>query len=249
MTKIPTVGIILAAGRGTRMNPLTLTTPKPLAKLNSGQTLIELNLQRVYNLVDSYIIVTCYLEDQIKNYLGYSYNQKPIIYVSADSPTTGTLDAFRCGAFATSAEANYLVTNADTVCSTDYYDILRSSITMDNSKCYFMATKESDHEILKSLGVFVVDKDNNFLSVAEKSPVFVSDLANVGIYYFPSNVKALIPNKPIAPKSNTLKPNEELITDLFDIYSRSHSIKILPCQSYSIAISKVGDLKSTNIND
>jgi UDP-N-acetylglucosamine diphosphorylase / glucose-1-phosphate thymidylyltransferase / UDP-N-acetylgalactosamine diphosphorylase / glucosamine-1-phosphate N-acetyltransferase / galactosamine-1-phosphate N-acetyltransferase len=248
MTKIPTVGIILAAGRGTRMNPLTLTTPKPLAKLNSGQTLLDLNLNRIYDLVDSFVIVTCYLEDKIKNYIGSSYKQKPVTYISALSPTTGTLDAFRCGVEASGKEANYIVTNADTVCSSEYYDILKDSIESDNSKCYFLATKEQDLEILKSLGVFVVDENNKYISVAEKSPIFVSDLANVGIYYFPSKVKPLIPARPIPQNSNNI-PKEELITDLFEIYSKSYQIQILPCDGYSIAISTVDDLLNTNITD
>ena len=62
--------MILAAGRGERMRPLTDTTPKPLLKIND-KSLIEyhiesLNRAGVYQLV----INTGWLGEQIKAFLG-----------------------------------------------------------------------------------------------------------------------------------------------------------------------------------
>ncbi len=62
--------MILAAGRGERMRPLTDTTPKPLLKIGN-ETLIEKNIFKLIeaNITDI-VINFAYLGDQIKKYLG-----------------------------------------------------------------------------------------------------------------------------------------------------------------------------------
>ncbi len=62
--------MILAAGRGERMRPLTDSTPKPLL-LVGGRPLIEYHLQRLAQAgVNEVVINTAYLGDQIQARLG-----------------------------------------------------------------------------------------------------------------------------------------------------------------------------------
>ena len=62
--------IILAAGRGERMRPLTDTTPKPLLRVR-GKALIEWHLEALARGgVREVIINTAWLEDQIVAALG-----------------------------------------------------------------------------------------------------------------------------------------------------------------------------------
>lgn len=66
--------MILAAGRGSRMRPLTDHTPKPLL-LVGGRPLIEYHLQRLaYAGVNEVIINIAYLGDQIQACLGDVFN-------------------------------------------------------------------------------------------------------------------------------------------------------------------------------
>ena len=62
-------GMILAAGLGKRMQPLTLKTPKPLLEINN-YTLLEraINLLIIYG-VQEIIINVHYLPDQIKSFI------------------------------------------------------------------------------------------------------------------------------------------------------------------------------------
>ena len=61
--------IILSAGFGKRLNPLTLTKPKPLLEIK-GKTLLEntINILEKYGIKDIWIN-SYYLFDQIKNFL------------------------------------------------------------------------------------------------------------------------------------------------------------------------------------
>ena len=61
--------MLLAAGRGMRLRPLTDTTPKPLLRLN-GKSLIELHLQRLAKHYQQVVINVAYKKELIKHYLG-----------------------------------------------------------------------------------------------------------------------------------------------------------------------------------
>jgi len=62
--------ILLAAGHGTRMRPLTDSTPKPLLKVN-GKALIEHHIDKLGTLGFEHIVInTAYLGHQIQQQLG-----------------------------------------------------------------------------------------------------------------------------------------------------------------------------------
>ncbi|MBB6521172.1 N-acetylmuramate alpha-1-phosphate uridylyltransferase MurU [Pseudoteredinibacter isoporae] len=62
--------MILAAGKGTRMQPLTLHTPKPLLEAG-GKSLIEHQLDRIKSAgIHEVIINIAYLGEQIREHLG-----------------------------------------------------------------------------------------------------------------------------------------------------------------------------------
>jgi MurNAc alpha-1-phosphate uridylyltransferase len=62
--------MILAAGRGERMRPLTDTTPKPLLKV-AGKCLIEYHIERLAAAgYDRLVINTSWLAEQLQDFLG-----------------------------------------------------------------------------------------------------------------------------------------------------------------------------------
>ena len=61
--------LILCAGFGKRLNPLTLDTPKPLIELNKVSVL-ETCINLIETLdVEEIFINTFYLKDQIRNFI------------------------------------------------------------------------------------------------------------------------------------------------------------------------------------
>jgi len=61
-------GIILAGGKGTRMLPLTLNTPKPLLTVQ-GRPILEWSLRGLRPNVDHVLIVVKHLKEQIEAYM------------------------------------------------------------------------------------------------------------------------------------------------------------------------------------
>jgi UDP-N-acetylglucosamine diphosphorylase / glucose-1-phosphate thymidylyltransferase / UDP-N-acetylgalactosamine diphosphorylase / glucosamine-1-phosphate N-acetyltransferase / galactosamine-1-phosphate N-acetyltransferase len=76
--------VILAAGRGVRLRPLTYDLPKPMIRL-AGKNLIEHNLDRLPAEVDELVMVVGYLAPQIINHFGNDYQGRKITYVKQRS--------------------------------------------------------------------------------------------------------------------------------------------------------------------
>lgn len=73
--------VILAAGKGTRLRPLTDNCPKPLVKV-AGKTLLDHIVTSLPTAVDELIIVTGYLEEQIKTYCGAEFHGRKVSYMT-----------------------------------------------------------------------------------------------------------------------------------------------------------------------
>ncbi len=83
--------VIVAAGRGTRMRPLTDTRPKPLLPVGE-QTLLERLLEQCAPLVDRIVIVVGYRGRAIREQIGTQYQETPIVY-REQTDRQGTADA------------------------------------------------------------------------------------------------------------------------------------------------------------
>ncbi|WP_048078091.1 sugar phosphate nucleotidyltransferase, partial [Halorubrum sp. AJ67] len=73
-------GVVLAAGRGTRMRPLTDRRPKPLLPVGN-RSLLEQVFEAAREVVDEFVVVTGYRGDAIRESIGESYRDRPVHYV------------------------------------------------------------------------------------------------------------------------------------------------------------------------
>ena len=131
--------LILCAGYGKRLNPLTLELPKPLLKLNNI-TLLE----KTFNLIKSLGIKkvklnTFYLKEKIKNFIN-DLNLDLDIEIIEDGNQILNTGGGILNMVKKSNEENFIVFNPDTIWSNEYVSCIK-----DMEKAYF---KEKSKNIL-----------------------------------------------------------------------------------------------------
>jgi len=115
---LPVDAVIMAGGKGERLMPLTLTTPKPLLKVGD-KPIIDHNITRLCLFgIDDFWISVKYLGDQIKEYFGDgSARNIKLNYIHEDEPL-GTIGAV---SKVENFEHEYiLISNSDILTNLDY---------------------------------------------------------------------------------------------------------------------------------
>lgn len=112
--------MILAAGKGTRLRPVTDYIPKPMVPLH-GKPLLEwvILYLRSYGITE-YVLAVSYLAEQIENYFGDGSRWGITIdYGRGDSPAGKAGEVWRCRQLLAGKE-RFLVVPGDTLCQLDY---------------------------------------------------------------------------------------------------------------------------------
>ncbi len=160
--------VILAAGKGTRCYPLTLTRPKALLKV-ADTTILEHNLEQLKGLVDEVIIVVGYLGEMIKKHIGNSWQGMKVRYAEqkAINGTGGALLLCR-----NLLKGRFLVLYGDDLYSRkDIERCLRHKLAV-------MAKEVPDPE---KWGIIEID-NNKVIGLTEKPAHPRSHFANTGLY-------------------------------------------------------------------
>ena len=140
--------LILCAGYGKRLNPITLKIPKPLIEINEI-ALLENSINFLEKLeIENIKINTYYLHDQIQNFiLNYKSNSK--IEIINDGNKILDTGGGILNLINRSDENDFIVLNPDTVWGDNY---LETTINMMN---YYFQKK------VKNL-LMIVNKENSF---------------------------------------------------------------------------------------
>ncbi len=167
--------IILASGEGSRLRPLTNTTPKPLLKI-LGKSLIEHNLENLWWLVEECIIVVKYMPETFKESIWKQYKNISISY-HLQGEENGTAAAIKD--IKHEKNEDILVLYWDTIYPRKE---LEKVIQSNNYGC--LVKHVENPEIY---GIF--EQENGFaLRVIEKPENFVWNLANMAAYKFNSSI-------------------------------------------------------------
>ena len=163
--------MILAAGLGTRMRPLTLVTPKPLIKLGR-KNLLERSLNLLENYgVEQIIINVHHLADQIEKFL---LDVKPKVKITISNEKDLLLDTGGGVKEGTKifGKNPFFVINPDTLWLSNYSDEMKSLEKIYNEKkkpCLLLVNKRLSFDTsLKgdfNLKNKIISKDieNNFI--------------------------------------------------------------------------------------
>ena len=124
--------LILCAGYGKRLNPITLTTPKPLLKINQI-TLLENCINLIHSLgINKILINTFYLSEKIEQFLKDKKFNLEIKIVNDGSNILDTGGGI-LNMINSSNETDFITFNPDTVWNENYKKYIK-----DMEKFYFL---------------------------------------------------------------------------------------------------------------
>lgn len=176
--------VILAAGRGTRMNHLTENTPKPM--INIGKmNLIEWKIEALPEEVDEVILIVGYLGEQIKKHFGENFSGKKMTYIEQKelNGTGGAL--FLAKDF---IKDKFLVMMGDDIYSKE--DI----VEMIENGWSILAKKVEEN--IKGAKI-VINGNNTIKEIIEGAELQKGDLNNAGMYLLGKEIF----NYPLVPKA------------------------------------------------
>ena len=173
--------LLLAAGFGTRLRPLTLQTPKCLVKIG-GEPLLERWLQSLENCNCSKILInTHYLANQVDSYISSRPVKNLDIQISHEKKLLGTAktllnnrDHFRDGLC--------LMIHADNATDFDLNKLIKAH--EDRPKQCLMTMLTFDTSNPRSCGIVETDNDGIAYSFHEKVETPPGTKANGAIYAF-----------------------------------------------------------------
>lgn len=171
--------IIPMAGRGSRLRPHTLTTPKPLIPI-AGKPIAHRLVEDIVKVISTKVTEIAFIihesfgknvEQDLINIAKELGSEGKIYY---QNEALGTAHAIMCAQ--ESLKGGVVIAYADT--------LFRADFTLDTNADSVIWVKQVDDP--SAFGVVQLDQNNRIIDFVEKPQNFVSDLAIIGIYYFKS---------------------------------------------------------------
>lgn len=177
--------VIMAGGKGTRLDPFTKILPKPLIPLGN-KPIIEHIMDHFYkNGFSKFILILNYKKEMIKMYFNENKQPYELEYVEEENylGTAGGLSLLKHR-----LNNTFIVTNCDTILEGDYRDFFNWHLERKN----LMSIVGSHREITVPYGV--LSMENGSLIEINEKPKF--DLfINTGTYVFEPDILDIAGNK------------------------------------------------------
>ena len=191
--------MILAAGRGKRMRPLTDHTPKPLLQAG-GKPLIVWHIERLVAAGLSDIVINCaWLAERLQNALGDGERYGARLHWSHEEPALETGGGI-ARALPLLGSDPFLVVNGDVWCDWDFAQAhqIAQRLTQAGTLGWLLLVDNPPHH---ASGDFSLQPDGRVLSRTDTAPAYT--FSGIGVYA-PELFSALSPDRP-APLAPVLR--------------------------------------------
>jgi len=197
--------VILAAGVGKRMLPLTQDIPKPLIKIGN-QPILDYIFDALPEEIDTVIMVVGYLENRVRMHLGSRYQGKKIRYVRQEE-LTGTATALLTTQDLFQKNERFILIYGDELPTAGE---IKGCLDKEYS---WLCCKSSNP---KQSGIADIDKTGKILQVIEKPENPTSDMSAAGIMVINSSIF----NYPLVQHDN----GEYYLTELMSGFIRDNDV-------------------------
>ena len=222
-------GVVLAAGRGTRMRPLTDRRPKPLLPVED-RSLLECVFDTAIDVVDQFVVVTGYRGAAIREAIGDSYRGYPVTYVR-QAEAKGTAHA---------------VAQAEPVVDDDFL-VLNGDVIVDASLPRALAEAEGTAVAAtevpdpRAYGVLSMSEGGSLSGIVEKPDDPPTNLANVGCYAFEPDVFEYIERTPESERGEY-----EITTTIERLLTDGRRIDVAPYEGTWLDVGRPWELLAAN---
>lgn len=179
--------VLLAAGKGKRMLPLTELRPKPLQEV-LGKSLLEWKLEALPDEVDEVIVVVGHQGDQIRAHFGDEWKGKRVLYAE-QKELNGTAGALI-------AAKDFLGERFLVMMGDDLYS--KADVAQLLALPWGVCVKEVHQKEMK--GVMQVNDSGHFIGINEEVHFVEHGLVNTGLYMLRHDILD-IPPVPIGGSS------------------------------------------------
>jgi NDP-sugar pyrophosphorylase family protein len=213
--------VILAAGKGTRLRPLTEHTPKQLVKVN-GKPLLDHIVGALPSAVDEIILVTGYLEEQIKEHCKEEYFGRKVTYRTQTTQNGTATALFLCQDL---LKGRFLFM---------FGDDIHGKQDMARVTSYTRAMLTLTTDTPERFGIVVRHPDGTLAEIIEKPEHPPSNLASTGVMVLDEHIFEFPPTKETK--------GEYYLTDVIAQYSKQYPIAVVE-QSLWIPIGYPEDIE------
>ena len=188
--------IVLAAGYGTRLYPLTKDKPKPLLNV-AGTPIIKhiiKKLEQIDKINKIYIVTNDKFEQHFKKWLSNFSAKKPIEIMNdgtkSNEDRLGALGDVNFAINAKNIDEELIVVAGDNLFELSLADV--ANFFRKRSSNVIVLHDVKDFELAKHYGIVEVNESNVVSNFEEKPLSPKSTLASTGIYFFPKKTISLI---------------------------------------------------------
>ncbi|WP_353118493.1 sugar phosphate nucleotidyltransferase [Myroides odoratus] len=200
--------IVPMAGRGSRLRPHTLTTPKPLIPI-AGKPIVHRLVEDIAKVLNdkieeiAFIIHESFGKQTEKDLIAIAEKLGAKGTICYQNEALGTAHAILCAK--ESMSGPIVVAYADT--------LFRADFNLDKTADSVIWVKQVEDP--SAFGVVQLNDKNEIVDFVEKPATFVSDLAIIGIYFFKSG-ETLRQELEFLLDNNIIKGGEYQLTDALE---------------------------------
>ena len=228
--------IVLAAGEGTRLRPLTYTRSKAMIPI-ANKPLLEYVLESLKNAgIKEVTIVVGYRSDLIMKYFkdGSDFGLK-ITYVE-QTRRLGTANAVYMAKELFENEDRFIVTNGDIILDKNYISEFLNDASKFDSPCVISTTTVDDPS---PYGEIVVE-NNRVKKIVEKPTKRISNIINAGVYLFTADIFKAVERTKLSKRS------EYELTDSIRLLMRKNPVYAITTNKRWIDVGKPWDVLKAN---
>jgi UDP-N-acetylglucosamine diphosphorylase / glucose-1-phosphate thymidylyltransferase / UDP-N-acetylgalactosamine diphosphorylase / glucosamine-1-phosphate N-acetyltransferase / galactosamine-1-phosphate N-acetyltransferase len=201
--------VILAAGKGTRLRPLTDERPKPLVHV-SGKPLIDHIVSALPSSVDEIIMVVGYKGDMLKEYCGEEFHGRKVTYVTQEVQNGTARALWLCKDL---LHGRFLFLFADDIHGKE--DLARAT-------SYVRALLVASVDTPEKFGIVVRNPDGTLGLMIEKPIHAPSNCASTGAMVLDDHIFEFDPERPLN--------DEYYLTEVIERYAQKYPIAVVEQQ-------------------